>query len=57
MQESAKTGISYIRSIADSLGVEEDFYKNKDIHIHIPKGTVPKDGPSAGVTMATFTGI
>lgn len=52
MQESAKTGISYIRSIADSLGVEEDFYKNKDIHIHIPEGAVPKDGPSAGVTMA-----
>lgn len=52
MQESAKTGISYIRSIADGLGVEEDFYKTKDIHIHIPEGAVPKDGPSAGVTMA-----
>lgn len=51
MQESARTGISYIRSIADDLGVEEDFYKTKDIHIHIPEGAVPKDGPSAGVTM------
>ncbi|MGI6211627.1 MAG: endopeptidase La [Anaerovoracaceae bacterium] len=53
MQESAKTGISYIRSVADKYGVESDFYKKYDLHIHIPEGAVPKDGPSAGVTMAT----
>ncbi len=53
MQESAKAGISYIRSIADKLGVAEDFYKTQDLHIHIPEGATPKDGPSAGVTMCT----
>jgi len=53
MQESARTGISYIRSIASKLGIEEDFHKNYDMHIHIPEGAVPKDGPSAGVTMCT----
>ncbi len=53
MQESAKAGISYIRSIADKFGIEEDFYKTKDMHIHIPEGATPKDGPSAGVTMCT----
>lgn len=62
MQESAKAGISYIRSIAGELGIEKDFYKTKDLHIHIPEGATPKDGPSAGVTMcaaiiSTLTGI
>ncbi len=53
MQESAKTGISYIRSVAPEYEVEPEFFRENDIHIHIPEGAVPKDGPSAGITMAT----
>ena len=53
MKESARTGISYIRSIGKSYKIAEDFFKEHDVHIHIPEGAVPKDGPSAGITMAT----
>ena len=53
MKESARTGISYIRSVGSRYGIAEDFFENHDIHIHIPEGAVPKDGPSAGITMAT----
>lgn len=53
MKESAQTGISYIRSVAEKYNIQENYFKEHDIHIHIPEGAVPKDGPSAGITMAT----
>lgn len=53
MKESARAGISYIRSIGRAYDIPDDFFKDHDIHIHIPEGAVPKDGPSAGITMAT----
>jgi len=53
MQESAKTGISYVRSVAEKYSIAQDYFRSHDLHIHVPEGAVPKDGPSAGITMAT----
>ena len=53
MQESAKAAVSYARSHADELGIAADLFSRHDIHIHVPEGQTPKDGPSAGITLAT----